>query len=222
MTEEKGILHLKKSLKIKVCGMLHPENIEEVCALEPDFLGFIFYSGSKRYVGDKPDPVIFGIPDPVTAKVGVFVNEDISEVRKSFERYHLDLVQLHGNETPDYCRNLDNAGVPVIKVINPYALNSGLNLMDFTEGVRYFLFDTPGKEYGGTGQKFDWDQLEGSAIPLPFLLSGGIDSEDIKSLSEIEHPSLFGIDVNSKFELSPGMKDVGLLEVFFREIRNSV
>lgn len=199
--------------------MLHPENIEQVCSLEPDFVGYIFYRESKRYVGKEPDPAIFRIPPQGTGKVGVFVNEKISVVRRIFESCQLDLAQLHGNESPEYCMSLVESGIPVIKAIDPGSVTSKGNIADYVELVRYFLFDTQGEGYGGTGRQFNWDLLDRFSIPFPFLLSGGIGPGDGDAIGKIGHEWLFGIDVNSRFELSPGMKDVKQLEGFIKEIR---
>lgn len=206
-------------LKIKVCGLRDPENVEQVCGLEPDFVGYIFFRGSKRFVGKDPDPSIFRMPKKGTGKVGVFVNEKISAVKRIFDSCCLDMVQLHGDESPAYCISLVEAGIPVIKVIDPGSMNSIGNITDYGELVRYFLFDTPGEERGGTGRKFNWDLLDEFSIPFPFLLSGGIGPGDGPGIAGICHDWLFGIDVNSRFEISPGIKDVELLESFIREIR---
>jgi phosphoribosylanthranilate isomerase len=206
-------------IKIKVCGLLNPGNIEEVCTLGPDFVGYIFYPGSKRFVGTTPDPVIFRIPQPEIAKVGVFVDEDISRVKQIYSQCQLDLVQLHGNESPQYCRILKDEGIAVIKAFKPDSVQGIRSIENYPDGMRYILFDTPGKELGGTGQKFDWDLLDGLSLPFPFLLSGGIGPEDGESIRKIEHEALFGVDVNSRFELSPGMKDIIPLEKFMKEIR---
>jgi len=170
-------------------------------------------------VGDKPDATIFAIPGRETGKVGIFVNEEISIVMQAAEEYHLDLVQLHGDESPEYCRKLDIAGIPVIKVLNPNTILEGQSHLDYETHARYLLFDTPGKELGGTGRKFDWDLLDGSSVSCPFFLSGGIGPKDSRAIREIEHPALFGVDVNSKFELAPGIKDTVLLERFMQELR---
>lgn len=199
--------------------MLHPENIEKVCSLEPDFVGYIFYRESKRYVGKKPDPAIFRIPPQGTEKVGVFVNEKISVVKRIFESCRLDLVQLHGNETPEYCTSLVESGIPVIKSIDPGSVIGKGSIADYADLVRYFLFDTPGEGYGGTGQKFNWDLLDRFSITSPFILSGGIGPGDGAAIGEIGHDWLFGIDVNSRFELFPGMKDVKQLGGFIKEIK---
>ena len=213
------MLAMTGPIKIKVCGLLNPGNIEEVCTLGPDFVGYIFYPGSKRFVGTTPDPAIFRIPQPEIAKVGVFVDEDISRVKQIYSQCQLDLVQLHGNESPQYCRILKDEGIAVIKAFKPDSVQGIRSIENYPDGMRYILFDTPGKELGGTGQKFDWDLLDGLSLPFPFLLSGGIGPEDGESIRNIEHEALFGVDVNSRFELSPGMKDIIPLEKFMKEIR---
>ncbi len=206
-------------LKIKVCGLVEPENIEQVCHLGPDFVGYIFYRDSKRYVGDKPDPAIFKIPPQGTRKVGVFVNEKIEEVLRVFEVLTLDLVQLHGDESPGYCHDLKQAGIPVIKAISPLKARQNRMMEEYSPGIRYFLFDTPSQQYGGTGRKFDWSLLENIAMPAPFLLSGGIGPGDEVRIKEIRQDHMFGVDISSRFECDPGVKDVTLLERFIKEIR---
>lgn len=206
-------------LKIKVCGMREPGNMEQLCALHPDFVGYIFYRGSARYVGERPDESLFSIPGNSLSRVGVFVNEQILAVRKIVEAGWVDLVQLHGSETPEYCKSLVNEGVHVIKAIGPADLDSIDRLEEYYGVVHYFLFDTAGGGSGGTGEKFDWSLLEKYKLPVPFLLSGGIGAGDAPSILELDHLQLRGIDVNSKFELSPGMKDIEALDVFMKEIR---
>lgn len=210
---------MRSKLKIKVCGLLYPENILEVSLLDPDFVGYIFYPGSPRYVGENPDPSIFEIPGDGIKKAGVFVNEEISRVKQIFSLCRLDMVQLHGDESPRYCETIRDAGIPVIKALKPESVPGGLTPDAYNKCVDYLLFDTPAKGYGGTGRKFDWSLLNESFIPAPFLLSGGIGPEDGASIRELTHKALFGIDLNSRFELSPGLKDVNLLEEFIKEIR---
>jgi len=220
---------LGKSFKIKVCGLRDPGNIEQVCELEPDLVGYIFFGGSKRFIGNNPDPAIFRIPGPQISKVGVFVDEEISAVRQLFEEFRLDMVQLHGRETVEYCSLLKGYGIPVIKAIDPGSavgekkpggkMIGGIS-QGFLKEVEYFLFDTPGPGFGGSGEKFDWSLLDRYRMNVPFLLSGGIGPEDAKAVSDFSHNSFFGVDVNSRFELSPGMKDIKLLEKFISEINN--
>lgn len=205
-------------MKIKVCGMVFPRNLEEVCALEPDFVGYIFYAGSARFVGTSPDPSLFNIPAPAIRKVGVFVNASLSAVSRSFELHHLQLVQLHGDETPEYCRKLSKDGIPVIKALG--AGKDRSRLEEYREFVTCFLFDTPGPGHGGTGRKFDWDLLKEIPSFASFLLGGGIGPGDARTLLELDHKGLLGADVNSRFEVSPGLKDVGKLREFMVEIKS--
>jgi phosphoribosylanthranilate isomerase len=207
------------SLKIKVCGMKDAGNLEEVCILRPDFVGFIFFRSSRRFVGDQPDPVLFAIPDNSIKRVGVFVNEPLMSVKRIVESGWLDMVQLHGNETPDYCKSLVNEGVHVIKALDPEVLGNQDALKAYYGVVHYFLFDTPGKGHGGTGRKFNWDLLEGYSLPVPFLLSGGIGPHDGAAIMNLDQMWFHGVDLNSRFELEPGVKNVKQLGNFIREIR---
>jgi phosphoribosylanthranilate isomerase len=205
---------MKNRIKIKVCGMRDPDNLERVCSLGPDFVGFIFYRGSKRFVGDRPDPLLFDLVPPEISRVGVFVNEELASLKKLFGKHSLNMVQLHGHESPEYCRQVMEAGIPVIKALAPDSL-----LKDYAGAVQYFLFDTPGAGWGGTGKKFDWKLLEGRSIPGHFLMSGGIGPEDAAAIRQLGHEKLRGVDVNSRFELSPGVKDIRLLEEFMKELK---
>ncbi len=210
---------MNRSLKIKVCGLRYPENVEAVCELEPEFVGYIFYPFSKRFVGEKPDPAIFMISNPGIGKVGVFVNEEISRVKQIYSLYQLDLVQLHGTESPRYCQELKEEGILIIKALKPMAGRVERSMEAYKNDVHYLLFDTPGREHGGTGRKFDWELLNTISVPLPYLIGGGIGPEDGDAFRKHGFNALFGIDVNSRFELSPGMKDINLLKKFMNEIR---
>ena len=203
-------------LQIKVCGMRDPQNLEQVCALAPDYVGFIFYPRSKRFVGTSPDAALFEIPGPAIKKVGVFVNEEVSLVRKAVEVYGLDVVQLHGGESADYCRTLEGETM-VVKALDPDEQRFGIE--KYRGVVDCLLFDSAGEGYGGTGQKFDWKVLEHLNVPVPFLLSGGIGPGDATALRTIDLKGLMGIDINSRFELSPGRKDIEQLKEFIIEIR---
>ena len=206
--------------------MCEPENLEQLCSIEPDYVGYIFYQKSKRFVGVSPDPALFKIPPADILKVGVFVNEEMDQVIQKVDEHQLDLVQLHGNESPGYCGKLMGLGIRVIKAISPGGVAPGSNIQtcdteieDYKEMVQTLLFDTPGPGWGGTGQKFDWSLLKELNVTLPYILSGGIGPEDAKALRELKQQNLQGIDLNSRFELSPGVKDIALLNDFFIEFR---
>ena len=198
---------------IKVCGMTEGKNIRAVEALGADFIGMIFYPASPRKV--------VGIPDylPETAaRVGVFVNASEAEILEKVVAYGLDLVQLHGDESPEFCSRLDGRGVGVIKAFS-VSSESDLARTSAYEGLcRYYLFDTPTAGRGGSGKRFDWSLLQAYSGETPFLLSGGIGPESAAALSEFSHPMLAGYDLNSRFESEPGVKDVALLGQFLYKI----
>ena len=204
-------------LQIKVCGMRDPHNLEQVCALAPEYVGFIFYERSKRFLGENPDPALFAIPGPGISKVGVFVDEDLKRVRKAIDSYGLDLVQLHGEESAEYCRSLSGEAVQVIKVLDPQGTN--MDMESFGGAVDLLLFDSAGTGSGGTGRTFHWKLLENRAFPAPFLLSGGIGPGDAVPVRGLKLKGLMGVDVNSRFEVSPGLKIVKSLKEFITEIR---
>ena len=205
------------TLQIKVCGMRDPQNLEQVCALAPEFVGFIFYERSKRFLGHSPDQALFAIPGPGIKKVGVFVDEELKRVRKTIDIYGLDMVQLHGTESEDYCRSLSGEAVQVIKAVDPHGTN--MDLERYRGVADLLLFDSAGAGFGGTGQKFNWKLLDDMAFSAPFLLSGGIGPGDAALIRDLELKGLMGVDINSRFELSPGFKDVKSLKEFITEIR---
>ncbi len=205
------------TLQVKVCGMRDPQNLEQVCALAPEFVGFIFYAGSKRFVGSNPDPALFDIPGEGIKKVGVFVDEELSRIRSAIGTYDLQAVQLHGGESPAYCRDLSGEQVEVIKVLDPGVPRSELE--KYRGVVDLFLFDSAGTGRGGSGLKFDWKLLGDLPPVAPFLLSGGIGPGDATTICSLRISGLKGIDVNSRFEHFPGLKNVDLLKQFITEIR---
>jgi len=207
----------RRKLQIKVCGMCDPLNLEQVCALVPEYVGFIFYPPSNRFVGQHPDPVLFEIPGPGIKKVGVFVDEELSQVRKTIDLFGLDAVQLHGGEKASYCRQLSGKAVEVFKALEPHTPH--LELEKYLEVVDHLLFDSAASGKGGTGQKFDWKLLEDLPLSASFLLSGGIDPRDAGLIRTLDLQGLMGVDVNSRFELSPGLKDIKSLKEFVIEIR---
>lgn len=196
---------------IKVCGMREAENIREVEALGIDVIGFIFWPKSSRCVSTRPDYL------PVNAKrAGIFVNEDIEQVKRIAVDYALDIIQLHGNESPDYARNLRNW--KVIKAFNIASEEDLESTVIYDGAVDYFLFDTKGKAVGGNGEKFDWEVLASYNGQTPFILSGGIGPDDTERVRTFYHPQCIGIDLNSRFELSPGLKDITALRRFLSQL----
>lgn len=200
-------------MKIKVCGMRETENISELLELKPDFIGFIFYEKSKRFAGDSDFDVASSISNG-TEKVGVFVNSGYKQIKEIAEEFGLKYLQLHGGESPELCEKLQEDGFKVIKVFQvEHSLPENLN--DYKTCADYFLFDTKSDQFGGTGKKFDWSVLKNYDNKVPLILSGGIDInsvDDIKALaSEL---NIFAVDINSKFELRPGFKDINKIKKF--------
>ncbi len=207
------------AIKIKVCGMRDPENISGVIKALPDYLGFIFYPKSKRFVGFEPSPEVLAEIPVSVKKVGVFVNETLEKVMEICQSWNLDIAQLHGQETPEYCRQIRNSGITVFKAFSVDEQFDFELLETYSGECDYFLFDTKGRLPGGTGQKFNWQLLENYKLNVPFFLSGGIGPDDLNTISEFSHPQLFGIDINSGFEISPALKDVEKVKKFIAKIR---
>ena len=194
--------------------MKETENITEISALQPDYLGFIFWEKSKR---NMTLDVIPELPETIK-KVGVFVDASIQEIAAKINQYQLDVIQLHGNESVIFCRNVKKLGVEVIKV---FSMNSNFNfslVKEYVLAVDYFLFDTKGKLPGGNGVTFDWKILENYHCDTPYFLSGGIGTTEIDGLKEFLKSSVankcYGIDVNSRFEKKPGIKNKIKLQKF--------
>lgn len=196
-------------LLIKVCGMKQPDNIARVVALGPDLMGFIFYEKSPRYASDLVPAVVRDLPSAIQ-KVGVFVNATRETILAKAAAYGLDYVQLHGDESPAFAARLKSEGLRVIKVFR-IAQSLPPDMADFAESAELFLFDTETKAYGGSGQKFDWELLRQNEIPRPYLLSGGIGPDDVERVAQLGLPGMIGIDLNSRFETAPGMKNIELL-----------
>ena len=198
---------------IKTCGMRDADNIRAVSELRIDWMGFIFWAPSSRYVSEKPSFL------PTRQKrVGVFVDARIEEVKSKADEYALDLIQLHGSESPAFCERLKaNSRQQLIKAFN-IATQEDLQQTSPYEGlVDYFLFDTKAKMVGGNGTQFDWSVLSAYQGNTPFLLSGGIGPDDAEKVRNFHHPQLAGIDLNSRFELSPALKDIEKLKQFITE-----
>jgi phosphoribosylanthranilate isomerase len=199
--------------------MRNPSNIEGLVKLKPDYIGFIFYPKSKRFIGEQiPDEIRSLIPVYIQ-KVGVFVDEPIDSLLEKFKSNELDMVQLHGSELPDYCEKLKKLNIPVIRAfsINPsFDFDS---VKPYNPYCNYYLFDTATDLRGGSGKKFDWKKLDQYEENKPFFLSGGIQSTDIEEIKYITHNELYAIDVNSGFEIEPGVKDVPKLKSFIDIVR---
>lgn len=189
-----------------------PANIAEVVALQPDYIGFIFYPGSKRFIGDLDPSLIKNIPENIKA-TGVFVNEELEAVKTAIVTYHLKAVQLHGQESAAYCGAL-NGYTEVIKAFGIDESFDFRTLDEYQAHIDYFLFDTQTPDHGGSGKTFSWQLLENYKNEKPYFLSGGIGIDQLAELGKIKDERLHAIDVNSKFERSPGLKDTALLSTF--------
>ncbi len=210
-------------MKLKICGMKYPENILEVSELLPDYMGFIFWEKSSRFFdGSMPD-----LPKSIQ-KVGVFVDATLDEIILKIKKYNLNLIQLHGKESVSFClylkteiKNLKQNQIEIIKVfsiLDDFDFNI---LKDYETVCNYFLFDTKGKLPGGNGTVFDWDVLKKYPSKKPFFLSGGIGIEEIASVKQLLKTNLpiHSIDINSKFEIEPGLKNIQLLKDFKKNIK---
>ncbi|REG99738.1 phosphoribosylanthranilate isomerase [Flavobacterium aquicola] len=198
-------------MKLKICGMKYPDNMLEVGLLLPDYMGFIFWQKSARYFdGEMPD-----LPKSIK-KTGVFVNESIQGIEEKVIKYDLQAIQLHGQESVAFCSEIKTkfgASVEIIKVFSADE-NFDFSVLEPYESVcDYFLFDTKGKLPGGNGTTFDWKILENYPSSKPFFLSGGIGIEELDSVAAILKTDLpiYAIDVNSKFEIEPGLKNINLV-----------
>ncbi len=199
---------------IKVCGMRDEANILDVSALDIDWMGFIFYPKSPRYISDDKD----NIRNCRVKKVGVFVNAAQEQIMEIADGYKLDYIQLHGNESPDFCHTLQKRGFNLIKAFSIANKDDIKQTETYNGRVDYFLFDTKCDSYGGSGKSFDWKVLEAYNGDTPFLLSGGINMNSVEHILDFKHPLFRGIDLNSGFETQPGLKDVMKLNSFINRI----
>jgi len=210
-------------MRVKVCGMTYIDQVNELDALGVEFCGFIFYPKSPRYVFKYLPAINIKKIKGKINKVGVFVNAPSEEILQIVDSCGLYLVQLHGDESPKACEKISD----YISVIKAFRLAEDDNIIwkikDYADVVDMFLFDTEGAGYGGTGKKFNWDTLLGLNINKPFFLSGGIQPTDIPALREFSKDKvakdLFAVDVNSKFEISPGIKDINLVNDFVKGLK---
>lgn len=206
-------------MKIKVCGLRDAANLMQVAELAPDFVGFIFYDQSPRFVGDTLDEeVVKALPKSIR-KVGVFVNASPDYVLRTAKKYELQYVQLHGNETPDYCRTIQNRGINVIKAFRVDGSFNFSMLNNYKAVSDLFLFDAKGDQPGGNGVAFDWNVLKNYDNDKPFFISGGIGLDNLDQLEQLKGMKLYGVDVNSLVETSPGVKDVAKVKELIARLR---
>jgi len=201
-------------MKLKVCGMKYPQNITEIESLNPDLMGFIFYKKSKRFF-NQPEINL----NSKIKKVGVFVNENFQEIKNKIEKYKLDYVQLHGEETVSFCNSLNH----LVKIIKVFKIDDNFNFKkteEFKNVCDFFLFDTKTELNGGSGIKFNWDVLQNYKCKKKFFLSGGIDISDVEKIKKVvkSHP-IAGIDINSKFELNNLEKDKEKISQLIKKLR---
>lgn len=217
----------KTKVRLKVCGMKYRDNIQQVAALQPDYIGFIFYQKSARYFNSKSIPEIAN----TIKKTGVFVNASLNFIINKIKAHHLQAVQLHGNESAHYCLELKQRYKETstsisneynsLEIIKVFSVNNtfDFNVLKPYEPVSdYFLFDTKGEQPGGNGYTFNWDVLNNYPSTKPFFLSGGIGVEEIEKIKQFQKSEAskycYAIDVNSKFEIEPGLKNMELLKKF--------
>lgn len=212
-----------KKYKVKICGMKFPDNIREVSALGPDYLGFIFHIRSPRCCRDEGKDIINHI-EKNSIPVMVSVNMPENELLEIVSDWGFRVVQLHGDETPQFCGRLREHGLEVWKAISvgsslPQSGKSWLDKTKLYEGmVDMFLFDTDTKSHGGSGKRFDWNVLEEYKGEIPFILSGGISNGNETEILSLAHPNMIGVDLNSRFEISPGLKNSNLISSFISNL----
>ena len=210
---------------VKVCGMKYADNIRLLDEAKiAQWMGFIFYPKSPRYVSEPPSYL-----PQYSQRVGVFVNASIDDILAHHADYQFNLIQLHGNESPDYCQRLrtqlnkdtqapQSKAIQLIKALPVSSMTAYHAVPPYIGSIDYLLFETPTTKYGGTGTKFDWSLLNSYQGPLPFLLTGGIGPDDAQQICAIRHPQFCGIDLNSRFETAPAKKDIAALSTFMHQL----
>ena len=204
-------------MRIKVCGLKQPENIKAVAALKPDYMGFICYGPSPRYIDTLSSGALQAIPGNIH-KTGVFVNETAEIISALIDQYGFDTIQLHGDESPEFAAAFKGRAT----VIKAFGVDNDFDFSKLTAyagHVDYFMFDTKTSIYGGSGKAFNWDILNKYTLNTPFFLSGGISPDNIEEVKNITHPQFYAVDLNSRFEDEPGLKNIQKLEKAFDIIK---
>lgn len=199
--------------------MFNPDNINAVGQSDIDLMGFIFYPKSKRFVTEDINTAVDNLPSHIK-KVGVFVNATREEVMQKVEQYHLDYIQLHGDESPEECRYYQQQQINVIKAFSIGTTTDLDKVVDYSPYCTLFVFDTPTADYGGSGQTFDWQVLKHYKADTPYLLSGGLGTHNIAQALLLNEEKLIGFDVNSKLENNQYQKDINQVQLLVNNIRN--
>ena len=208
-------------MMIKVCGMRAADNIKEIAALQPDYLGFIFYEKSQRYCKPEALAASFDALESISPKrVGVFVNATEEEILYIARRLSLAVIQLHGEESVALVESLKRKGLAVWKAFGVSEQLPIEEMSPFDKKVDAFLLDTKTSGYGGSGQQFNWQSLEEYPFESPFILSGGISEADAEAIQNLKLPQLLGVDINSRFEVEPAVKDPEKVKQFIQKLRN--
>lgn len=208
-------------MRIKVCGVRDPENISALMQLPVDMMGLFFHEKSPRCVDERDADRINALSLTIP-KVGVFVDASPRVVLKKIERFKLQLVQLHGQESPNFCRILRSKGIPVIKAFRVMTIEDLKTCSLYEDCCDYFLFDTPDTILGGSGVKFDWKILSTYTRTKPFFISGGITPEDASIINHLDFPQLFAVDLNCGFEIEPGIKDIDSIRKFLFGMEDNI
>lgn len=200
--------------------MTSPDNIKRVATLSPSMMGFIFYRNSPRYANSIPVEVIASLPPAITP-VGVFVDASTDEITATASRYGINTIQLHGHESPHQCEELRASGFHIIKAFGIDTTIDWDSIAPYQAHSDFFLFDTKTDAHGGSGHKFNWLSLCNYPLTTPYILSGGISPDDCHDIIVFRQPLMAGIDINSRFECSPGIKNISLLSSFISSLRKS-
>jgi phosphoribosylanthranilate isomerase len=204
-------------VKIKICGLKEAGNIAAVAALSPDYMGFICYGLSPRFIAALPPSVFDALPSAIY-KTAVFVNESAELIHSLIGEYEFNAVQLHGEETPAFANSFRNK----VQVFKAFGVDDSFDfeqLKPYAGNVDYFMFDTKTQGYGGSGKTFNWDLLQKYDGDVPFFICGGISLDNLEKIKQIKHPQFYGVDLNSRFETEPGLKDIDKLTEAFKILR---